>query len=144
MTRTGLHIALGLFAAIAIIFGVWPELDLKLAALFYNPETRNFPTSSLPWAEFARNGAMWISWAFVAPSLLALIAKLIWPNRPLLVKGRTMAFLVITIVLSAGVLTNLTFKSLWGRPRPVMVTELGGPWQFKAWWDPTGQCPKNC
>lgn len=144
MNRTGLFIALGLFAAIAIVFGVWPELDLTLAKLFYDPETRNFPTSSLPYAQFARDGAMWISWAFVVPSIAALIIKLIWPNRPLLVKGRTMAFLIITIVMSAGVLTNLTFKSLWSRPRPVMVTELGGPWQFKAWWDPTGQCGRNC
>lgn len=144
MNRTGLVIALGLLATIMIVFGVWPELDLKLAELFYDPQARRFPSSTLPWAQFARDGAMWISWAFVAPSILALIVKLIWPNRPLLVKGRTVAFLVITIVLSAGILTNLTFKTFWGRPRPIMVTELGGPWQFKAWWDPTGQCGRNC
>ena len=144
MNRTGLLIALGLFAAIAIIFGVWPDLDLKLAALFYDPETRRFPTTSLPYAQFARDAAMWIAWAFVAPSILALIVKLIWPNRPLLVKGRTMAFLILTMLMSAGVLTNFTFKTFWSRPRPVMVTEFSGPWQFKAWWDPTGQCGRNC
>ena len=32
----------------------------------------------------------------------------------------------------------------WGRPRPVMVTEFGGPWTFKPWYDPSGACPKNC
>ncbi len=144
MNRTGLLVALGLFAAIAIIFGVWPDLDLKLAALFYDPETRRFPTTSLPYAQFARDAAMWIAWAFVAPSILALIVKLIWPNRPLLVKGRTMAFLILTMLMSAGVLTNFTFKTFWSRPRPVMVTEFNGPWEFKAWWDPTGQCGRNC
>ena len=144
MNRTGLLIALALLAAILVIFGVWPELDLKLAALFYVPETRDFPSSGLPYAQFARNGAMWIAWAFVAPSIVALIVKLMWPNRPLLVKGRTMAFLVITMLMSAGFLTNFTFKTFWSRPRPVAVTEFGGPWQFKAWWDPTGQCVRNC
>lgn len=144
MNRTGLLIALVLLAAILVIFGVWPELDLKLAALFFHPETRDFTYSGLPYAQFARNAAMWIAWAFVAPSILALIVKLIWPNRPLLVKGRTMAFLIITMVMSAGFLTNFTFKTFWGRPRPVAVTEFGGPWQFKAWWDPTGQCVRNC
>jgi lipid A 4'-phosphatase len=33
--------------------------------------------------------------------------------------GRAMAFLLITMLLSAGVLTNFTFKTFWGRPRPV-------------------------
>ncbi len=144
MNRTGLIIALGLFAVIAVVFGVWPELDLKLAALFYDPETKRFPITSLPGAQFARDAAMWIAWAFVLPSIVALIVKLIWPNRPLLVKGRTMAFLILTMLMSAGVLTNFTFKTFWSRPRPVMATEFNGPWQFKAWWDPTGQCGHNC
>lgn len=144
MNRTGLFIALALFAIIAIVFGVWPQLDLKLAALFYDPATHRFPASSLPHAQFFRDAAMWVSWAFVVPSIVALVVKLTWPHRPLLVKGRTMAFLLLTIVLSAGILTNLTFKTFWGRPRPVMVTEFSGPWQFKAWWDPTGQCGHNC
>jgi len=144
MNRTGLLIALGLLAAIAVVFGVWPGLDLKLAALFYNPATKAFPASSLPGAQFVRNAAMWIAWGFAAPSIVALIVKLIWPNRPLLVKGRTMVFLTVTMLMSAGLLTNFTFKTFWGRPRPTAVTEFGGPWQFKAWWDSTGQCHRNC
>jgi lipid A 4'-phosphatase len=144
MNRTGLYIALGLFAAIGLIFGLDPGLDLKLAALFYDPATKTFPIKSDALAMFARDAAMWIAWAFVAPSILALVFKMIWPNRPLLVRGRTIAFLLITIILSAGILTNLTFKSHWGRPRPVMVTEFSGPWQFKAWWDPSGECGHNC
>jgi membrane-associated phospholipid phosphatase len=53
-------------------------------------------------------------------------------------------FLLVTVLLSAVVLTNLTFKSYWGRPRPVVVTEFNGPWQFVPWWDPRGECGRNC
>jgi membrane-associated PAP2 superfamily phosphatase len=144
MNRTGLYIALGLFVVVGLAFGLYPDLDLELAAIFYDTAAKTFPTKNEAWAMFARDAAMWIAWAFVAPSIVALIVKLIWPNRPLLVKGRTVAFLMITIILSAGILTNLTFKSHWARPRPVMVTEFNGPWQFKAWWDPTGECGRNC
>jgi membrane-associated phospholipid phosphatase len=42
------------------------------------------------------------------------------------------------------VLTNLTFKSYWGRPRPVVVTEFNGPLEFVPWWDPRGACGRNC
>ena len=36
MNRTGLFIALGLALVIGLLFGIFPELDLKLAALFYD------------------------------------------------------------------------------------------------------------
>jgi lipid A 4'-phosphatase len=144
MNRTGLLIALALALVIGLLFGIFPELDLKLAALFYDPATRSFPLKSDSVAAFARDGAMWVAWALALPALVAVVVKLLRPDRPMLIPGRTAVFLLITILLSALVLTNLTFKSHWGRPRPVMVTEFNGPWEFVPWWDPRGECERNC
>jgi lipid A 4'-phosphatase len=144
MNRTGLFIALSLALVIGLVFGIFPELDLKLASLFYDAPTRSFPLK-LNWlAELARDGAMWIAWGIATPAIAALIIKLIRPDRPLLMSGRAIVFLLLTLTLSAGVLTNLTFKSYWGRPRPVLVTQFGGDLPFVAWWDPRGQCGRNC
>ena len=87
---------------------------------------------------------MWIAWALALPALIAIVVKLVRPDRPMLIPGRAAVFLLVTILLSAVVLTNLTFKSYWGRPRPVVVTEFNGPWQFVPWWDPRGECGRNC
>lgn len=144
MNRTGLFIALGLCLVVGLTFGLHPEFDLKLAALFYDPATKSFPWQADALAAFSRNAAMWIAWAIVLPALVALIVKLIRPDRPLLISGRAIAFLLITIILAAGILTNLTFKSHWGRPRPVAVTEFNGPLTFMPWWDPRGACGRNC
>ena len=144
MNRTGLFIALGLFLVVGILFGLYPELDLKLAAAFYDAAAKNFPLKLNAVAAFARDAAMWIAWACVLPSIAALVWKAIRPDRPLLVKGRTIVFLLTTMILSAGVLTNLTFKSYWGRPRPVVVTQFNGSDAFVPWWDPRGTCGKNC
>jgi lipid A 4'-phosphatase len=144
MNRTGLFIALGLGLVIGLLFGIFPELDLKLAALFYDAATRSFPLKSDAVAAFARDGAMWVAWALALPALVAIVAKLLRPDRPMLIPGRAAVFLLVTILLSALVLTNLTFKSHWGRPRPVMVTEFNGPWQFVPYWDPRGECGRNC
>lgn len=144
MNRTGLFIALGLCLVVGLTFGLHPEFDLKLAALFYDPATKSFPWQANALAAFSRNAAMWIAWAIVLPALVALIVKLIRPDRPLLISGRAIAFLLITIILAAGILTNLTFKSHWGRPRPVAVTEFNGPLTFMPWWDPRGACGRNC
>jgi lipid A 4'-phosphatase len=144
MNRTGLIIALALWLVIGVVFGIFPELDLKLASLFFDPETKTFPLKLNAWAGFARDAAMWIAWAFAAPSIVALVVKLIRPDRPLMVSGRAIIFLLATLTLSAGILTNLAFKSYWGRPRPVVVSEFAGDQQFVPWWDPRGGCGRNC
>jgi membrane-associated PAP2 superfamily phosphatase len=144
MNRTGLFIALGLVVVIGLLFGIFPELDLKLAALFYDPATQSFPLKRDSLAAFARDGAMWIAWALALPSLAAIVVKLVRPDRPMFVPARAAMFLLVTILLSAVVLTNLTFKSYWGRPRPVVVTQFNGDQEFVPYWDPRGGCGRNC
>jgi membrane-associated PAP2 superfamily phosphatase len=144
MNRTGLFIALGLFAAVGLLFGIFPGLDLWLAGLFFDPATKTFPLKAVAAANIARDAAMWIAWGIAAPSIIALAVKLARPDKPLLVSGRSVAFLLISLTLAVGILTNLTFKSHWGRPRPVFVTEFDGTNKFVPWWDPRGECPKNC
>src|SRR6185295_4824148 len=138
MNRTGLFIALALALAVGLVFGIYPELDLRLAALFYDSATKSFPLKLNALAAFARDGAMWIAWGIALPAIVALVIKLARPDRPLLISGRAIVFLLVTIILSAGILTNLTFKTYWGRPRPVVVTEFAGDQQFVPWWDPRG------
>jgi len=144
MNRTGLFIALSLTLVIGLLFGIYPELDLKLAALFYDPPTRSFPLKFNWIASWARDGAMWIAWGLATPAIAALVVKLVRPDRPLMISGRAIVFLLVTLTLSAGVLTNLTFKSYWGRPRPVLVNEFNGDLPFVPWWDPRGGCGRNC
>lgn len=144
MNRTGLLIALAVGAVVGAVFGIFPQLDLKLAALFYDPATRRFPMQASHVAGIARDAAMWISWAFALPALISLAMKILLPRSRMLVSPRATLFVTLSIILVAGIVSNAGFKSHWGRPRPVATAEFGGPWQFKAWWDPRGQCPRNC
>src|SRR5229473_7133808 len=144
MNRSGLLVVLALALVIGLLFGIYPELDLKRAALFYDTATRSFPLKLNAMAAFARDGAMWIAWGIALPAIVALVVKLVRPDRPLLISGRAIIFLLVTLSLSAGILTNLTFKSYWGRPRPVVVTQFSGDLPFVPWWDPRGGCGRNC
>src|SRR3954468_23434398 len=105
MNRTGLVIALGLSLVIGLLFGIFPELDLKLAALFFDPVSTLFQLKQSGLAAFARDGAMWVAWALALPALFAIVGKLVRPDRPILVPGRAAVFLLVTILLSAVVLT---------------------------------------
>src|ERR1700709_2699678 len=144
MNRTGLFIALGLALVVGLLFGIYPDLDLRLAALFYDSATKSFPLKLNTLAAFLRDGAMCIAGGMALPAIVALVIKLARPDRPLLFSGRAIVFLLVTLILSAGILTNLTFKTYWGRPRPVVVTQFNGDLPFVPWWDPRGGCGRNC
>lgn len=144
MNRTGLYITLGIAAVVGLVFGLWPELDLKLAGLFYEPPPRGFWRSYAPLYLRLRDASTWIIALVAIPAFAALAIKLVQPRRPLLIPGRAMLLMMITLALAPGVIANLILKEHWDRPRPIDVTEFGGSEHFRPWWDPRGDCEKNC
>src|SRR3979490_1319294 len=98
MNRTGLFIALSLALLVGLVFGIYPELDLRLAALFYDSATKSFPLKFKPLAAIARDGAMWIAWGIALPAIVALVIKLARPDRSLLMPGRAIVFLLVTLI----------------------------------------------
>ncbi len=144
MNRTGLVIALAIAAVVGLVFGFRPDLDLKLAALFFDPERGGFWRAYDPPFLRARDAAMWLVTLISLPAFIAPVFKLIRPDRPLVIPGRAVVLMVATLALAPGVVANLVLKEHWGRPRPIDVTQFGGDEHFRPWWDPRGDCPKNC
>jgi membrane-associated phospholipid phosphatase len=125
------------------LFAIFPQLDLTLARSFYDSSSGQFRLHPAGAAEVVRSAAMWIAWGLAVPAFLAPLWKLIRPQKPLLVRGRAILFLVTTIFLTAIVLPNVIFKSHWGRPRPITTVEFGGSETFRPWWDPRGSHRHN-
>jgi lipid A 4'-phosphatase len=144
MNRTGLLIALALAAAVGLLFGIYPELDLDLARPFFDPAVGGFRASVDPVLNGLRDLSRLIVTLAVAPAALALVGKLVLPRRPMLIPGRAALLMVATLALAPGLVTNILLKSHWGRPRPIDVAEFGGDQHFVPWWDPRGDCPTNC
>jgi lipid A 4'-phosphatase len=144
MSRRGLIVALVLAAVVGLLFGFFPQLDLDIASLFYDPETKNFPLSKSSAIRYAREAAVWIQVLLIAPSVIALLIKLVMPRTKPWMSARAAIFLIATLALAPGLVVNVLLKNHWDRPRPVAVTEFGGSERFVPWWDPRGQCRKNC
>src|SRR5262249_29379579 len=53
-------------------------------------------------------------------------------------------FLIATIAIAPGLVTNVVLKDYWPRSRPIDVPQFNGEERFTAWWDPRGGCAKNC
>jgi membrane-associated PAP2 superfamily phosphatase len=147
MNRTGLIVALVIAVVAGVAFGLYPDLDLRIARHFYAVEDAShnlFAFRIYPPVMLARNLGLWIGTALVAPAVIALLVKLILPRRKLFIPGRAVVFLIGTMILAPGLLVNVLLKDHWGRPRPIDVTQFGGNDPFVAWWDPRGNCPSNC
>jgi lipid A 4'-phosphatase len=147
MNRTGLIVALIIAAAVGLAFGLFPQLDLAIAAQFYpvvDAHNNHFAWRLSQPMSSARDIGLWVGTVLVAPAVVATLVKLIWPRRRMFVSGSAALFLMATLALGPGLLANVLLKDHWGRPRPIDVTQFGGDQHFVAWWDPRGDCPGNC
>jgi lipid A 4'-phosphatase len=146
MNRTGLIVSLSIAAAAGLAFGLFPWLDLAVSAHFYPVRVHGyaFGWRLSPALMTIHNIALNAGFVLVAPAVIALVAKLLLPRRRMLVSGRAAVFLISTMLLAPGLLTNVVLKDHWGRPRPIDVTQFGGDQHFVPWWDPRGDCPNNC
>jgi lipid A 4'-phosphatase len=146
MNRTGLAVTLAIAAVVGVVFGVYPELDLRVSRPFFDIILNNnsFGLRIDPTVMTLRNSSLWLVTALVAPAGAALTLKIMLPHRRMLLPARSVIFLLLTLALAPGMVANVVLKEHWGRPRPIDVTALGGADKFVAWWDPRGQCPVNC
>jgi membrane-associated PAP2 superfamily phosphatase len=138
--RILVYVLIGVVALATIVSLVGLNVDLALAAAFYEPSTHRFVAfDRFPWVR--EPGWLAVSLC-VGINLLSLARFLPWrlPTIP----PRSAIALTLSLMLGPGLLVNGILKPHGGRPRPASVTEFGGQRQFVNWWDPNGTCPANC
>src|SRR5438270_11958229 len=131
MNRIGVAIALVIAGTVGFVFAIWPELDLKLAALFFDAARGGFWRSYDAFYLRARDASTWLIALVAMPAGFALLMKFLRPQRPLLMPGRAIVLILLTLALAPGVLANLVLKEHWGRPRPIDVAQFGGDEHFR-------------
>jgi lipid A 4'-phosphatase len=144
MNRTGLVVTLAIAVVVGVVFAVAPQLDLAISALGYDAKAPIFIINAQDWVQDTRWAARALITLLALPAGLAILGKVIWPHRRMLIEGRAALLLLVTIALGPGLVTNLILKDHWGRARPIDVQQFGGSARFTPWWDPRGDCPNNC
>ena len=142
MVRT-LAVSLALCAVALLVLAVKPDLDLRVAALFY-VSPQHFAADT-PLGRVARDAAWFSPFILLGALVLtSLAARLnLWPQRRALTT-RSLAFVVLSFALSPGLLVYGTFKPLAHRPRPHNVTAFGGPDLFRPLGRFDGACTHSC
>ena len=132
-----------LFVVLAILFVVFPSIDLGVAGWFYLPP-RHFVIGETWVGRFFDSdvhfGMEWFLPVIVGVFVYGIFRKQAYWN----LTPRNFLFVALTITLGAGLVTNVVFKDSWGRARPSQILEFGGQKQFSPPFMRSTQCDKNC
>lgn len=139
--RRTLFLTLTLTLVAALVFTLFPQIDLTVSDVFED--------SNPAWAfkdsiAFLRTIALWIPWIAMGMVLIALVRQF-WQKR--MAMARPLIAVLLAFALGPGLLVNGILKSTWHRPRPLLAveqSEQGDDSAFKAWWDRSGACSTNC
>ena len=129
--------------AAALLFSVWPELDLYSSSLFYEGEGR-FILNNNPLGTIPRWIFKLLFIAFCAFALFGLLFSALRHRSLLGFEVPHWAFLVACLIIGPGILTNSILKDHWGRARPVQTEQFGSNGKFTPALIPSTACDHNC
>lgn len=126
----------------AVVFSLWPGLDLAVSAFFYTPGSGFALEQSPPLV--ATRWAIWYLAEATVALALAGSALALFRRRLLGLQARIWGFVVLLFALGPGLLVNGLLKSYWGRARPADIVPFGGTQSFTPALQPADQCASNC
>lgn len=126
-----------------LIFVTFPGIDLTVSSWYWD-SAAGWRWGSHPLAEFVRKGlpaivigaALFVQVLYLAGKLLK---QTFWG-----IDGRIAFYILSSLVIGPGILTNELFKAHWHRARPSQISQFGGEAHFTPPFMITDQCASNC
>lgn len=140
---TGMRFTLLLVLATALLFAVFPELDLRASGLFWDP-ARGFFLRDAPWARLLYEWVPLLAGCAALAGILALLHNLVRRRSLGPFTSRRVLYILVALALGPGLVVNVVFKDHWGRARPRDVEEFGGDRRFTPAFVIADQCESNC
>jgi lipid A 4'-phosphatase len=136
-------VLLFLSLAAALVFSVWPDIDLWFSGLFWRPDSGFFLRDWLP-VRVLHAAVPYITSLVILVCGTSLVG---WYRHGSGIPGlppRAVLYLLLSLALGPGLLVNTVLKDHWGRARPSQIVEFGGSQSFTPALVPADQCRRNC
>jgi len=134
---------MALFLFAALVFSVYPQLDLWVSHLFY-ANHGSFPANEMWLVKVVYHGTPWVGRVLFVFSILLLFVAVLMPSRVSRRNWRRACAVVAVVVLGIGLLVHTVLKDGMGRPRPRDVQAFAGPTAFVPVFVPSQFCQTNC
>jgi len=131
-------------AVLAAVFMFLPQIDIAASAFMRNADNTKFLMVDNGLGKFFDAHLMNIMIALLGLwaaswGLSEITGRFFWG-----LTRRKYFFSLSSIILSAGIVTNVIFKNHWGRARPAHIVEFGGNKVFSPAFFMSDQCATNC
>lgn len=126
-----------------LLFRFWPDLDIAVSQLFYDPASGFSLAGDTIWGGVVLlNKAA--SFAFVGLAIAGLGIALLPSSKVDVFRLRYWMVVILIYVLGPGVVVNGILKRAFGRARPVQIEAFGGDGPFAAAWVVSDYCRSAC
>lgn len=142
MSRLTLTMGVSLLAC-AILFTVFPEIDLAVSRAFFQPD-QGFAGERDAFVQSLYKGVPLMSRAIIIGLVIAMFAYSIQRGETGARRRIQVGYLIAALALGPGLLIDVVLKDNWGRARPAKIAEFGGTQAFSPALKPTDQCQNNC
>ena len=139
----GIAIYAGTLALALALFLLFPQIDLATSRLFYTSD-HGFALAGWPPVVFLYKVVPWLTWGILAFAALAGLWLFLMRRSLWRLDGKWLVFLVASMALGPGFLTNTVLKDHSGRARPSQVEAFGGSHLFTPAPLPAAECRSNC
>lgn len=132
-----------LMASFALVFHLWPQLDLQISALFYDPKTGFSLADRVGWdlVLFANKAT---TFAFVSVAMVFLALNMWQRGADARDASRYWGMVILLYLIGPGALVNLFLKRVIGRARPAQLAIFGGDAPFSAAFEASDYCRSAC
>lgn len=134
------RVILGAFLFFSLLITAFPTVDIDISRLFFHGSS--FERDR--WQTLVHDGLGYFLWL----SLSAVIA--IYAHNRLLkrsvwrVDGKRVLYLLLVLIVGAGLIVNVGLKDTFGRARPRDIAQFGGTKQFTPAYVVSRECTTNC
>ncbi len=134
-----------LIISISIIFFIFPTIDISISGIFYKGNG-NFFANSLDWNVYFLRKILLpsIILFLVLLPIIGIPYCLIAKKKFLTLTLNNLSYLLLSGILSLGIIVNVILKNLWGRVRPNDTIIFGGDQPFSIPWLKVSHCDHNC
>lgn len=135
------QIILGAFFLFSLFALAFPEMDLRISRLFYDHQ---FFLRDQWWQRVLQVGLGYFLMAALGAVVACYVRNKVLKRCQCVVDGRKVAYVLLVMIIGAGLIVNAGLKNNFGRARPRDVAEFGGTKEFTPPFVLSQQCHTNC
>jgi lipid A 4'-phosphatase len=129
------------FLVSSLLLAAFPRIDLSISKAFYSG---GFHLIARSWQTFLQQGLNYFVLASVVLVVGVYVFNSLYRRHLLRIDGRKVCYLLLVLIIGAGLVVNVLLKDNFGRARPRDVAEFGGQKLFTPAFVVSGECNTNC